>query len=127
MVVAPAVNSARQVSPAFPGAVGSAFSECTSRSYRVVGLTAGGVVGFVGEPPAEKLWVKLLARAFVGLVLVDMPLSLGKLPFASRMLSISWAVAGATERAMIRRAAFIYRRLRDRDSSSGRASCVQIW
>lgn len=45
---------------------------------------------------------------FVGLLLVDMPLSLGKLPFASRMLVIPWAKAGVVERRMIRRAVFIF-------------------
>ena len=45
----------------------------------------------------EKLCAEELALAFAGLVLVDTPLSLGKLPFASRMLVISWAEAGVTQ------------------------------
>jgi len=46
--------------------------------------------------------------AFVGLVLVDMPLSLGKLPFASRVLVMPWAKTGVAERTMIARAVFIF-------------------
>jgi hypothetical protein len=67
--------------------------------YRAVGFAGGGGTG--------KFWLDLLGCAFVGLVLVDMPLSLGKLPFASRMFVISWAKAGVTERKMNTRAAFI--------------------
>jgi hypothetical protein len=73
----------------------------TSRTilYRAGGFAGGGGTG--------KLWLDLLGRAFVGLVLVDMPLSLGKLPFASRMFVISWAKAGVAERKMNTRAALI--------------------
>jgi hypothetical protein len=51
--------------------------------------------------------VELPTLAFVGLVLVDMPLSRGKLPFASRLLVIPWAKAGVAERKMNTRAILI--------------------
>jgi hypothetical protein len=75
---------------------------CRTILYRAVGFAGG-----TGGGGAGKFRLDPLALAFVGLVLVDMPLSRGKLPFASRILVISWAKAGVAERKMTMRAAFI--------------------
>ena len=87
--------------PASPNLKAITARQCVAdNSYRLVGFAGGGVT--------VELWLDLLGFAFVGLVLVEIPLSLGKLPFASRVLVMPWAKTGVAERTMIPRAVFIF-------------------
>src|ERR1700760_103394 len=65
----------------------------------------------VGWVCAGNRWAEGLAVALVGLVLADMPLSLGKLPFASRVLVMVCASTGVAERTTMARAVRIRMRL----------------